>query len=230
MVYDIINKGAFRMDKYIDLEYFLLHSQKEQIAISFLEIEQILGFSLPKSAYVHKAWWANGGHTQANAWLNASYKVLNVDLKDKKVIFCKNNMPLKRDTTIKQVTLPIYKKEIQRDTRHNQTMTVLGYEFTFLQTISPLCDDNNNIIKFYPQENYDNKNNLLLSKYGSGAFCHFSIDAPKNSGVYLWVVDNEIIYIGETENLSQRFNMGYGNISPRNCYVGGQSTNLFIVK
>ena len=41
----------------------------------------------------------------------------------------------------------------------------------------------------------------------------------------MWVVDNAIIYIGETENLSQRFNIGYGNISPRNCYVGGQSTN-----
>ena len=39
------------------------------------------------------------------------------------------------------------------------------------------------------------------------------------------VRDGQIIYIGETAGLRQRFNMGYGNISPRNCYVGGQSTN-----
>ena len=35
----------------------------------------------------------------------------------------------------------------------------------------------------------------------------------------------QIIYIGETVNLKRRFNVGYGKISPRNCYMGGQSTN-----
>ena len=39
------------------------------------------------------------------------------------------------------------------------------------------------------------------------------------------MVGGEIIYMGETVNLAKRFNMGYGNISPRNCFVGGQSTN-----
>ena len=51
------------------------------------------------------------------------------------------------------------------------------------------------------------------------------IDVEDVPGVYLWIVDDEIIYIGETKNLRKRFNTGYGNISPRNCYLGGQSTN-----
>lgn len=40
------------------------------------------------------------------------------------------------------------------------------------------------------------------------------------------MVDDEIVYIGEGVNLYKRFNMGYGNISPRNCFMGGQSTNV----
>ena len=44
-------------------------------------------------------------------------------------------------------------------------------------------------------------------------------------GVYLWVVNGEVIYIGETANLRTRFNTGYGIINPRNCFFGGQSTN-----
>lgn len=39
------------------------------------------------------------------------------------------------------------------------------------------------------------------------------------------MVDSKIIYIGETQSFSNRINNGYGNISPRNCYVGGQVTN-----
>jgi len=38
-------------------------------------------------------------------------------------------------------------------------------------------------------------------------------------------VNNDVRYVGECQNLSARFNMGYGQISPRNCYEGGQRTN-----
>ena len=72
---------------------------------------------------------------------------------------------------------------------------------------------------------YNNRSNLPLLPNGSGAFCRFTLHAPAVSGVYLWIVEGKIIYIGETVNLHQRFNTGYGNISPRNCYLGGQSTN-----
>ena len=58
-------------------------------------------------------------------------------------------------------------------------------------------------------------------------FCKFNINKiyQKKCGIYIWVQGNEIIYIGKTVNLLTRFNSGYGRISPRNCYIGGQSTN-----
>jgi hypothetical protein len=106
-----------------------------------------------------------------------------------------------------------------------KSMMVCGYEFRYLQDLLPQCSEAGKVIKFYPQKDYNNKNNLPLSFHGEGAFCRFSIKTEDYPGVYLWVVDKQIIYIGETAGLRQRFNVGYGNISPRNCYVGGQSTN-----
>jgi hypothetical protein len=38
-------------------------------------------------------------------------------------------------------------------------------------------------------------------------------------------VDGAPQYVGECANLSARFNAGYGNISPKNCFKGGQETN-----
>jgi hypothetical protein len=46
--------------------------------------------------------------------------------------------------------------------------------------------------------------------------------------VYVIAVDGKAMYVGETENLTTRYNYGYGLISPRNCFKGGQSTNCRI--
>ena len=70
---------------------------------------------------------------------------------------------------------------------------------------------------------------LPLNRYGKGPFCKFII--PRNiecCGVYALVVNGKVEYIGECAGLSSRFNRGYGNISPRNCFVGGQETNCRI--
>ncbi len=48
------------------------------------------------------------------------------------------------------------------------------------------------------------------------------------SGVYAITAGDDVKYIGECQRLSERYNMGYGNISPRNCFVGGQETNCRI--
>lgn len=58
-------------------------------------------------------------------------------------------------------------------------------------------------------------------------FCEFRIGKKFSNleGVYLWVVDKKIIYVGEGQDLKKRFDSGYGHISPRNVFVGGQSTN-----
>ena len=69
------------------------------------------------------------------------------------------------------------------------------------------------------------KKHHKLHRFGKGAFCRFHINAPEIAGVYLWVLDNEILYIGRTKNLLRRFNGGYGKISASNCYEGGTITN-----
>ena len=69
-----------------------------------------------------------------------------------------------------------------------------------------------------------------LHAYGSGPFCKFKIPnrGYETFGVYALIIDGDQAaprYVGKTENLAKRFNMGYGNISPKNCFRGGQQTN-----
>ena len=118
----------------------------------------------------------------------------------------------------------------QRVTENNKdlskkTFSLMGYEFKFIQQIIPERNPDGSVKKYYPQKSYNNIKNLPILKNGNGAFCRFQIDVKDVPGVYLWVVNNEVIYIGETARLRMRFNTGYGNISPRNCFAGGQSTN-----
>ena len=54
---------------------------------SFGEIEAILGFRLPASARRYRAWWANGGHSQADAWLAAGWRIRSVDFGKETLIF-----------------------------------------------------------------------------------------------------------------------------------------------
>lgn len=85
------------------------------------------------------------------------------------------------------------------------------------------------INEYYPHNKYMNAATSKLHKHGIGPFCKFRIPASLNlAGVYVIKVEDFIKYVGESENLSRRFNTGYGNISPRNCFVGGQSTNCKI--
>lgn len=109
---------------------------------------------------------------------------------------------------------------------------LLNYYFKFVENILPILDSDGNVKEFYPQESYKKKDTIPLNKYGIGAFCKFSVgDKYKNtSGVYALYIENELIYIGKCKDFALRFNSGYGNISPRNCYVGGQSTNCKINK
>lgn len=216
------------MSKYTSLEQFLLSSGKDCINMNFSEIEKILGFDLPKSAYTYDAWWANGGHSQANAWLDAGYKVERANPKEQTVCFCKSGSKPNQSLQLKlrsPRTVPAVHTNPMPVDSNAKTLNVYGYEFCYLQQLIPACDTSGHIVKYYPQDGYDNKKNLLLSHHGNGAFCRFYINVGDWPGVYLWVVDNRIIYIGETDGLKRRFNMGYGRIAPRNCYVGGQSTN-----
>ena len=105
-------------------------------------------------------------------------------------------------------------------------MVLGGYTFIYVGNLELKRDKNGDIIIDTPQVRYNNSRGIALHEYGCGGFCRFRLpNATDVSGVYVWVVDGTPIYIGETRKLKTRFNNGYGRISPRNCFKGGQKTN-----
>ncbi len=225
------------MTKYDPIGEFLIKTGQDEVVLSYEQIQDILGFELPKSASKYSEWWANGGHTQAHGWLDHSYKVKMADLKAKRVCFQKTGTPSKEtDTEMPYVkaskTRTFHAKKVKSNTDihmpakpNAKTIEVCGHTFTYIQDIEPERGADGRVIEYAPQSQYPNRQGKSLHNYGSGTFCRFSIHAGNWPGVYLWVVDGEIIYIGETVKLAQRFNTGYGNIEGVNCYAGGQKTN-----
>src|SRR5271157_501420 len=81
------------MSKYEPLKRFLedIDATIDVLSLSFSEVESILGFKLPNSAFEHRAWWSNPSspmdHPYAQSWLEAGWKVDTVDQLDKRVHF-----------------------------------------------------------------------------------------------------------------------------------------------
>ena len=77
------------MGKYQTLVAFLGQMDRTTHRISFVEIERVLGFGLPKSAYEYEAWWSNNddGHPHARAWLGCGWRTEAVDLARRQVTF-----------------------------------------------------------------------------------------------------------------------------------------------
>ena len=109
------------------------------------------------------------------------------------------------------------------------TIKLGGNEFVFIATLAPQRDASGAIIELMPQEQYKKSDSVPLHKHGHGTFSRFKISVQKGLvGVYALLADGAVRYIGECKNLGKRINAGYGNISPKNCYKGGQSTNCKI--
>lgn len=67
-----------RGGKYDPLKDYLANCSDDFVELTYDEIERIIENVLPYSAHKYNAWWANGGHMHADAWLNAGYKVESV--------------------------------------------------------------------------------------------------------------------------------------------------------
>jgi len=86
---ELIQK-AVRRGKYAALFEHLAERDDDLIELTFPELEQILGFKLPDSAYLYRPWWANqakSGHSQAMAWDAAGWKTKLVDLEKEQLMF-----------------------------------------------------------------------------------------------------------------------------------------------
>lgn len=93
-----MNENALEFDtaseqkKYRPLFNFLSQRTEDKVNLTFSEIEDILGFSLPASAYKFVSFWANnenGQHHHCRAWIDAGYKTVDVskNLIDQHVFF-----------------------------------------------------------------------------------------------------------------------------------------------
>ncbi len=70
------------MAKYDPIQIHLNNSSSNVVRMNFDEVGELVG-GLPKSAFVHRAWWANeavGSHVHAQSWQRAGYKVAEVVL------------------------------------------------------------------------------------------------------------------------------------------------------
>ncbi len=89
-----------------------------------------------------------------------------------------------------------------------------NFEFKYLGSINPQLDKDSG--------------NILSIEINDRHYCFFHVSFPQKEGIYLWVLNNEIEYIGNSVNIYKQFNTGFGNISKRNCENDGQSTNCRI--
>ncbi|MEC0239050.1 hypothetical protein P4H66_04085 [Paenibacillus dokdonensis] len=78
-----------RHSKYEPLYKFLKSKNPKRLVMTFIEVEDVLGSSLPVSASKYMAWWdGSSQHTQAYSWTKAGYKA-NPNLSENKVEFVK---------------------------------------------------------------------------------------------------------------------------------------------
>jgi len=211
------------MSKYDPLATYLKAQPKRKVQLTFAQIETILGTKLPASAAKYYGWWSS----DSAVWVFEGWRAIP-DLRKLRVDF-------RRDRIAKQLLeqrlAPPRKtsRERRRTRRHkraaSKTGTWGGIHFQPVCLIEPERRGRR-IVMHQPHLRYDNPKDLPLNEWGEGPFCHFHIPPSKPaSGVYVIAVDGKATYIGETENLTTRYNNGYGQISPRACFQGGQSTN-----
>ncbi len=87
------------MSKYEALGQFLKERREAQVAMTFAEIERLIGAPLPPSAHRHRPWWSNNGANSAltRVWLDAGFKSEQVDMAGQKLVFRRvNNLSLPR--------------------------------------------------------------------------------------------------------------------------------------
>jgi hypothetical protein len=89
------------MALYEPLGQYLKKNGSGHIAMTFREVETVIGRKLPASAYRHRPWWANEerGHSHAKAWLGAGYETEQVDMAGKKLVFRRAAAPDTRSSS-----------------------------------------------------------------------------------------------------------------------------------
>lgn len=102
-------------------------------------------------------------------------------------------------------------------------MSIGGYPFQLVGSLDLERDASGAILRDMPQARYRKAATARLHRYGAGPFCRFRLVTDAGAGVYAFVIVDAVMYIGRSRGrLAGRINPGYGRISPRHCYIGGQ--------
>src|SRR5258708_13144629 len=78
------------MGKYSPLADFLRAQGRDEVPMTFAEIERIVGSSLPRS-HRYRSWWSNNSFNSVmtKVWLDAGFRSADVDIKRRNLVFRK---------------------------------------------------------------------------------------------------------------------------------------------
>lgn len=92
-MHSIVPNYGNEMSKYSPLRDHLASypEDRHELLMTFEQIEDLVG-KLPRSAYVHRAWWANttDARVEARAWRSAGWHVKSIDQKMREVVFARS--------------------------------------------------------------------------------------------------------------------------------------------
>lgn len=110
-------------------------------------------------------------------------------------------------------------------------MRLGDYDFAEACQIDAVRNPDGTVATYTAYERFANPRDLSLNPYGLGPFVRLRLSNRLSTvpGVYAVVRHGDVLYVGRTQNLAERWGRrNYAVIDPRNCYTGGQSTNCRI--
>ena len=189
--------------KYTPLFRHLTEFNGQQWRATFKAVEVVLGFSLPKSARRHPAWWA-AGHSHAHAWLAAGWRTRAVDLAAETLVFEQRqrvSIP-RRDKPAPGMAGAALAADIA------DSLTLGGQTFRHVAPISPATGPDGKPLEEMPQRRYRAAASTPLNSHGRGPFCRFSVAGlPATSGVYAVTVEQDLVYVGIATDLKRRWGL-----------------------
>lgn len=169
-----------KYSKYKPLADYLSKTGNDKITLTFSEIENILGFKLPKSARKHRAIWANDrSHSLSKGWLPVQYRSYSPDMKDEIVNFKKDNS-LNPNTNGEQIS------------KSNKSKIIKPHSTNVIVLTNELIEEGHRQVK--ATNNYGNEDDLITD-----CFKKF----PLNNDVDVVAMKIGIIDITNSTHISQ---------------------------
>lgn len=91
------------MSKYDPLGHFLNSSRFNEVPMTFVEIERVLGFALPERSKKIRAWWSNNPDNSVltKVWLAAGFRSEQVDMSSQKLVFRRSSSSASKSAATK---------------------------------------------------------------------------------------------------------------------------------